>query len=100
MAGYCSFPVTGPHTAARPAWRNDSTNRASLSARADDIIRRGISKVPTGEMAAEQDPGVDVLSRQELDVLVRMWQRERSLPAPNPDELAQVLLDALADHWD
>lgn len=51
-------------------------------------------------MAAEQDPGVDVLSRQELDVLVRMWQRERSLPAPNPDELAQVLLDALVDHWD
>lgn len=42
---------------------------------------------------------LSTLSRDDLDVLLKVWQRERCLPSANPDELVQVLLDALADHY-
>lgn len=40
------------------------------------------------------------LSRDELDDVLVVWQRERCLPSADPAELVQVLLDALADHYE
>jgi hypothetical protein len=39
------------------------------------------------------------LSRDELDGLLILWRHERCLPSADPEELVQVLLDALADHY-
>lgn len=44
--------------------------------------------------------GSGTLSRGELDDLLIQWQRERCLPSANLAELVQMLLDALADHYD
>ena len=40
------------------------------------------------------------MNRSELDALLRHWTHERALPPGNPRELADVLLDALAEHWE
>lgn len=40
------------------------------------------------------------MTRDDIEGLMALWIRERALPPADPEALAQVLLDALADHWD
>ena len=49
---------------------------------------------------AQQSWAAGTLSRDELDDVLVVWQHERCLPSADPAELVQVLLDALADHYD
>jgi hypothetical protein len=40
------------------------------------------------------------MTRNDVEDLVRLWKQERSLPPPEPEALVQILVDALADHWE
>ena len=39
------------------------------------------------------------MTRDEIEGLLQVWARERSVPPASPDALAQVLTDALSEHW-